>query len=160
VVKLLAAPLPTAVLLDPSVTLHKAVDPIEVLPDPVVLEAKVNLPTAVLKLPVVLFHSDLYPAATLPPPVVLLNKVIAPTAVLWLLLPPEATCMDLNPMAVFSTVPMLAEASAQKPKAVLQKPVDNVQPKTIPATVGVAAVPPPPPAVPQQMALTPLDINT
>ena len=39
--------------------------------------------------------------------------------------------------------------------------VDCVQPKTIPATVGVAGVPPPPPpAVPQQIAFAPLDIRT
>ena len=60
-----------------------------------------------------------------------------------------------KPMAVLQ-VPVVLEERALQPRAEL---VAVVQPRTIPATVGVAGEPPPP-AAPQQMALLPFDIRT
>jgi len=89
--------------------------------------------------------------AVLQQPTVLEQRALAPMAVLP---PPEVfEKRAFKPVAVFRA-PEVFEKRALHPSAVRDA---VVQPRTIPATVGVAALPP---AVPQQMALLPFDIST
>jgi len=89
--------------------------------------------------------------AVLQQPTVLEQRALAPMAVLP---PPEVfEKRAFKPVAVFRA-PEVFEKRALHPSAVRDA---VVQPRTIPATVGVAALPP---AAPQQMALEPLLIST
>ena len=91
---------------------------------------------AVLKLPVVLEKRAWTPLAVLEQPVVLEKREQLPLAVFWM--------------------PVVLETRALQPRAEI---LAVVQPRTIPATIGVAAVTIPP-VVPQQTAFEPFDIST
>ena len=101
-----------------------------------------------LKQPVEFAHSALRPVAVLNPPVVLLNSEMAPTATL--LGPVVFVFSAQSPTAVFLS-PVVFEARAHTPTATLPTLVFTgralqpraalvavVQPRTMPATVGVA----------------------
>ena len=101
------------------------------LQQPVVFATIASLPIATLKLPVVVTISALEPIAVLFTPVVLLHKAQAPMAVL--LLPVAPLDKAFTPKAELPAP--VFESNALQPRAVLAA---SVQPRTVPATVGVA----------------------